>query len=167
MDKIIRNWVISDMFQITGESLDGNLYLTRPGLDFDVAVYFAEMKTLKCRGTQEQLEELGFEKVGSATATKSLPGGKVEVIAVNYYKGNLLFGNFYYQDITVYLEGPADRLLFYLPGNRLFTAIQADLVHRTAVLTMETNYINVGSVFSAMNQAAESEMEASAAQGAQ
>ena len=138
---------------------DGHLYLTRPGMDYDVVLYLSGMDKLKCRGTQEQLEELGFEKVGSATATKVHADKKVEVIAVNYYRGNLLFGNFYYPNITVYLEGPASRLQFFIPQS-LFTAIQADLVHKTAILTMESNYINVESILGGLNRAAEEEMTA-------
>ena len=78
---------------------------------------------------------------------------------MNYYKGNLLFGNFYYPDITVYLEGPASKLQFFVPPS-LFTAVQMDLVHKTAILTMESNYINVESILSRMNKAAEEEMTA-------
>lgn len=159
MDKIIRNWVVSDIFQIVEGDGDGYLYLTRPGMDCDVVLSFSEMDKLKCRGTQEQLEELGFSKVGIATATKVHADKKVEVISVNYYKGNLLFGNFYYPDILVYLEGPASRLQFFIPPN-LFTAVQADLVHKTAILTMESNYINVGSILGVLNKAAEEEMTA-------
>lgn len=159
MDNIIRNWVVSDIFQITEGEKDGYLYLTRPGMECDIVPYLAEMDKLKCRGTQEQLEELGFEKVGSATATKVHADKKVEVIAVNYYKGNLLFGNFYYPEITVYLEGPASRLQFFIP-QRLFTAVQIDLVHKTAILTMESNYINVAGILGEMNKAAEEEMTA-------
>lgn len=159
MDKIIRNWVVSDMFQITEGGKDGYLYLTRPGMDYDVVLYLSEMNTLKCRGTQEQLESLGFAKIGSATATKVHADKKVEVISVNYYRGSLLFGNFYFPDITFYLEGPAPRPQFFLT-QKLFTAVQADLVHQTACLTMESNYINVESVLYGLNQAAEKEMAA-------
>lgn len=159
MDNIIRNWVVSDIFQIVEGEKDGYLYLNRPGMDYDVVLYLAEMDKLKCRGTQEQLEEAGFSKVGSATATKVHADKKVDVISVNYYKGNLLFGNFYYPDITVYLEGPASRLQFFIPPS-LFTAVQADLVHKTAILTMESNYINVASILSGLNRAAEEEMTA-------
>ena len=159
MDNIIRNWVVSDIFQIMEGAKDGYLYLNRPGMDYDVVLYLAEMDKFKCRGTQEQLEELGFSKVGSATATRVHADKKVDVIAVNYYKGNLLFGNFYYPDITVYLEGPASKLQFFVPPS-LFTAVQMDLVHKTAILTMESNYINVESILSRMNKAAEEEMTA-------
>lgn len=159
MDKIIRNWVVSDIFQIMEGEKDGYLYLTRPGMDYDVVLNFSEMDKLKCRGTQEQLEEAGFSKVGSATATRVHADKTVEVIAVNYYKGNLLFGNFYYPDITVYLEGPASRLQFFVPPS-LFTSVQADLVHKTAVLTMESNYINVESILGGLNKKAEEEMTA-------
>lgn len=159
MDNIIRNWVVSDIFQIVEGEKDGYLYLNRPGMDYDIVIYLSEMDKMKCRGTQEQLEELGFEKVGSATATRVNADKKVDVIAVNYYKGNLLFGNFYYPEITVYLEGPASRLQFFVP-QCLFTAVQIDLVHKTAILTMESNYINVASILGGMNQAAEEEMTA-------
>lgn len=159
MDNIIRNWVVSDIFQITEGEKDGYLYLTRPGMDYDIVLYLSQMDKLKCRGTQEQLEELGFTKVGSATAAKVNNDKKVDVIAVNYYKGNLLFGNFYYPDITVYLEGPASRPQFFIPQN-LFTAMQADLVHKTALLTMESNYINVEGILNGLNKAAEEEMTA-------
>lgn len=159
MDKIIRNWVISDIFQITEGSGDGYLYLTRPGMEYDVVLYFAEMNVLKCRGTQEQLESLGFTKVGSATATKVHEDKKVEVISVNYYRGSLMFGNFFLPDITFYLEGPAARPQFFL-SQKLFTAVQADLVRQTACLTMESNYINVESILYGLNQAAEKEMAA-------
>ena len=159
MDNIIRNWVVSDIFQIVEGERDGHLYLTRPGMDYDVVLNFVEMDKLKCRGTQEQLEEAGFIKVGSATATKVHADRKVEVISVNYYKGNLLFGNFYYPDITVYLEGPSSKLQFFIPPN-LFTAVQADLVRKTAILTMESNYINVESILGGLNKAAEEEMTA-------
>ncbi len=162
MDNIIRNWVVSDIFQIAEGGRDGYLYLTRPGMDYDVVLYLSEMDKLKCRGTQEQLEEAGFSKVGSATAARVNEDKKVDVIAVNYYRGNLLFGNFYYPDITVYLEGPASRLQFFLPPN-LFTTVQADLVHKTAILTMESNYINVESILGGLNRAAEEEMTASEA----
>lgn len=159
MDKIIKNWVVSDIFQITEGEKDGYLHLTRPGMDYDVVLYLSEMDELKCRGTQEQLEELGFSKVGSATATKVNADKKVDVIAVNYYKGNLLFGNFYYPDITVYLESSASRLQFFIPKS-LFTAVQADLVHKTAILTMESNYINLESILGGLNRTAEEEMTA-------
>lgn len=159
MDKIIRNWVVSDLFQIAEGEGDGYLYLTRPGMDYDVVLYLSELDKLKCRGTQEQLEELGFEKVGSATATKVNEDKTVNVIAVNYYKGNLLFGNFYYPDITVYLESSASRLQFFIPQS-LFTSVQADLVHKTAILTMESNYINVAGILGALNRAAEEDMTA-------
>ncbi len=86
MDNIIRNWVVSDIFQIAEGERDGHMYLTRPGMDYDVVLYLCEMEKLKCRGTQEQLEEAGFIKVGSATATKVHADKKVEVIAVNYYE---------------------------------------------------------------------------------
>ncbi len=164
MDNIIRNWIVGDMFQITEGEKDGYLYLTRPGMDYDVILYLAQMKTLKCRGTQEQLEELGFARVGSATETKVHADKKVEVISVTYYRGNLLFGNFYYPDIIVYLEGPASRLQFFLP-ECLFTSIQADLAHKTALLTMESNYVNVESILGAMNKTAEEEIAASEVQG--
>lgn len=157
MDNIIRNWVISDMFQIAEGSGDGYLCLTRPGMDYEVVLYLSEMNTLKCRGTQEQLESLGFVKIGSATATKVHADKKVEVVAVNYYRGSLLFGNFYFPDITFYLEGPAPRLQFFL-SRKLFTSLQADLVRQTVCLTMESNYINVESVLNGLNQAAEKEM---------
>lgn len=159
MDNIIRNWVVSDIFQMTEGEKDGYLYLTRPGMEYDIVLYFSGMDKLKCRGTQEQLEEAGFSKVGSATATRVHADKKVEVISVNYYKGNLLFGNFYYPDVTVYLEGPASKLQFFIPPN-LFTAVQADLVHKTAILTMESNYIHVQSILGELNRAAEEEMTA-------
>lgn len=159
MDNIIRNWVVSDIFQIAEGERDGHMYLTRPGMDYDVVLYLCEMEKLKCRGTQEQLEEAGFIKVGSATATKVHADKKVEVIAVNYYKGSLVFGNFYFPEIIVYLEGPASRLQFFVPPN-LFTTVQADLVHKTAILTMESNYINVENVLGGLNRAAEEEMTA-------
>ena len=157
MENIIRNWVVSDIFQIVEGEKDGYLYLNRPGMDYDVVPYLAETDKLKCRGTQEQLKEAGFTKVGIATTTKVRADKKVDVISVSYYKGPLLFGNFYYPEITVYLEGPASRLQFFIPS-RLFTAVQIDLVHKTAILTMESNYINVTGILSEYTRAAEEEM---------
>lgn len=155
MDNIIRNQVISDVFQMVDRE-DGYLCLTKPGMDYDVAVFLSELKTFKCRGSQEQLESLGFSRVGSATATK-VQGGKVDVVSVNYYKGSLFFGNFYFHDITVCLEGTASRLQFFLP-KRLFTALGVDLIHQMACLTTESNYVNMESIIQQFNTAAEEDM---------
>ena len=155
MENIIRNQIISDMFQIA-DGENGYFCLTRPGMDYDVTIFLSEMRVFQCRGSQEQLESLGFVKVGSATATK-VHGGKVDVVAVNYYKGNLFLGCFYFHDIIVRLESTAPRLEFVLP-KCLFTAFWADLIHQTACLSMESNYVNVESIIRQMNTAAEEDM---------
>lgn len=157
MENIIRNQVISDVFQLV-ETENGSLSLTRPGMDYTVTIFLSEMRVFLCRGSQEALEALGFRKVGIATAT-SVHEGRINVAAVNYYRGNLLLGNFYFHDITVCLEAFAPGLEFILPG-KLFTTFWADTVHRTVCLSMETNYVNVESILQQMNRAAQEDMEA-------
>lgn len=155
METIIRNQVISDMFQVV-ENEDGRLLLTRPRFDYDVIIMLCDMPGIKCRGSQEQLESIGFMRVGSATATK-VHDGKVDVLSAGYFRGNLFFGNFYFHDIMVSMEETASRLQFILP-KKFFTAIYVDLIHQTASLSMESNYVNVASIIQQMNQAAAENM---------
>lgn len=151
METIIRNQILSDIFQVV-ENEDGRLLLTRPRFDYDMIVMLCDMQGIKCRGSQEQLESIGFARVGSATATK-VHNGKVDVLSAGYFRGNLLFGNFYFHDIVVSMEETASRLQFILP-KKFFTAIYVDLIHQTATLSMESNYVNVAGIIQQMNQTA-------------
>lgn len=151
METIIRNQVISDIFQLV-ENEDGRLCLTRPRFDYDIIIVLSDMPGIKCRGSQEQLESIGFTRVGSAAGT-TVHDGKVDVHSVGYFRGTLFFGNFFFGDILVSMEETASRLQFILP-KKFFTAIYVDFIHQTVSLSMESNYVNVGGIIQQMNQAA-------------